>query len=240
MSTQSLSPTALPKLTRVQYLFLFLIGAGLVLALTVIFLVSFGTNPAEQIEPRIGQPSPLTIVAPERLTYPSQIDTQAAQDRAAALVTDVYSPPDENRAREQLRSAQRVLAYVDTVRQDPYSRGGDKIELVRAVPSITLPADTISRTLALEDDTYHRVVSETLYVLELAMRDELLRMLVTHAGKVLTHSQILRQIWGVAYVEQQNVLRVNISHLRQKIEKDASRPRYIITEPGVGYRLKGE
>ncbi|HEY6041403.1 MAG TPA: HDIG domain-containing metalloprotein [Anaerolineae bacterium] len=181
MSTQSLSPTALPKLTRVQYLFLFLIGAGLVLALTVIFLVSFGTNPAEQIEPRIGQPSPLTIVAPERLTYPSQIDTQAAQDRAAALVTDVYSPPDENRAREQLRSAQRVLAYVDTVRQDPYSRGGDKIDLIRAVPSITLPADTISRTLALEDDTYHRVVSETLYVLELAMRDEIRDVELTKA-----------------------------------------------------------
>jgi two-component system KDP operon response regulator KdpE len=69
---------------------------------------------------------------------------------------------------------------------------------------------------------------------------DLLRLLVTHAGKVLTHGQILKQIWGVAYTDQQNVLRVNISHLRQKIEHDASRPRYIITEPGVGYRLRGE
>jgi two-component system KDP operon response regulator KdpE len=67
---------------------------------------------------------------------------------------------------------------------------------------------------------------------------DLLRLLVTHAGKVLTHSHILKQIWGVAYVEQYNILRVNISNLRQKIEKDASRPRYIVTEPGVGYRLK--
>ncbi|MBJ6748693.1 response regulator [Geomonas anaerohicana] len=69
---------------------------------------------------------------------------------------------------------------------------------------------------------------------------ELLRMLVTHAGKVLTHSQILRQIWGVAYLEQPHVLRVNISNLRRKIESDASRPRYILTEAGVGYRLKSE
>ena len=69
---------------------------------------------------------------------------------------------------------------------------------------------------------------------------DLLRLLVTHAGKVLTHGQILKQIWGTAYADQQNILRVNISHLRQKIEKDASRPRYIITEPGVGYRLKSE
>jgi two-component system KDP operon response regulator KdpE len=69
---------------------------------------------------------------------------------------------------------------------------------------------------------------------------ELLRLLVTHAGKVLTHSQILKQIWGVAYMEQPHVLRVNISNLRRKIEKDPSRPRYILTEPGVGYRLRTE
>jgi two-component system KDP operon response regulator KdpE len=67
---------------------------------------------------------------------------------------------------------------------------------------------------------------------------ELLRLLVTHAGKVMTHGHILRQIWGIAYVEQPHVLRVNISNLRHKIETDPSRPRYIVTEPGVGYRLR--
>jgi two-component system KDP operon response regulator KdpE len=67
---------------------------------------------------------------------------------------------------------------------------------------------------------------------------ELLRLLVIHAGKVLTHSQMLKQIWGIAYLEQPHVLRVNISNLRHKIEKDPTRPRYIITEPGVGYRLR--
>jgi two-component system KDP operon response regulator KdpE len=67
---------------------------------------------------------------------------------------------------------------------------------------------------------------------------EILRVLVTHAGKVLTHSQILKQVWGIAYLEQPHVLRVNISNLRRKIEADPSRPRHIITEPGVGYRLK--
>ncbi len=67
---------------------------------------------------------------------------------------------------------------------------------------------------------------------------DLLRLLVTHAGKVLTHGQILKQIWGVGYIEQPHVLRVNISNLRRKIESNASRPQYIITEPGVGYRLR--
>ncbi|MBT1076680.1 response regulator [Geobacter grbiciae] len=69
---------------------------------------------------------------------------------------------------------------------------------------------------------------------------ELLRLLVVHAGKVLTHSQILRQIWGVSHLEQPHVLRVNISNLRRKIEMDPSRPRHILTEPGVGYRLRSD
>lgn len=67
---------------------------------------------------------------------------------------------------------------------------------------------------------------------------DILRLLVSHAGKVLTHGQILRQIWGVAYLEQPHVLRVNVSNLRRKIEADPSRPSHITTEPGVGYRLK--
>jgi two-component system, OmpR family, KDP operon response regulator KdpE len=69
---------------------------------------------------------------------------------------------------------------------------------------------------------------------------ELLRLLVTNAGKVMTHRQILKQIWGATYLEQPHVLRVNISNLRHKLEKDASRPRYILTESGVGYRFKSE
>lgn len=67
---------------------------------------------------------------------------------------------------------------------------------------------------------------------------DILRLLVSHAGKVLTHSQILRQVWGIAYLEQPHVLRVNISNLRRKIEVNPSSPEHIITEPGVGYRLK--
>jgi len=70
------------------------------------------------------------------------------------------------------------------------------------------------------------------------MEYDLLRLLITHADKVLTHGQILKQIWGVAHQEQPQVLRVTVSNLRKKIEHDPSRPRHITTEPGVGYRLK--
>jgi len=65
----------------------------------------------------------------------------------------------------------------------------------------------------------------------------LLRFLVRHAGKVLTHRQILREVWGPGHDEHTHYLRVYVAHLREKIEADPSRPQLILTEPGVGYRL---
>lgn len=67
---------------------------------------------------------------------------------------------------------------------------------------------------------------------------DLLRTLVKHAGKVLTHRQLLLAVWGNAYEGETHILQVNISNLRRKIEPDPLRPVYIVTEPGVGYRLK--
>jgi len=67
---------------------------------------------------------------------------------------------------------------------------------------------------------------------------DILKLLIQHAGKVLTHRQILNQVWGSPYESEQHLLRVNISNLRRKLESEPSQPHYILTEPGVGYRLK--
>ena len=66
----------------------------------------------------------------------------------------------------------------------------------------------------------------------------LLRALAVHAGRVMTHGQLLREVWGPGYASDGNLLRVNISKLRHKIEPEPARPQYIVTEPGVGYRLR--
>jgi two-component system KDP operon response regulator KdpE len=66
---------------------------------------------------------------------------------------------------------------------------------------------------------------------------DLLRVLAQNLGKVLTHTQLLRQVWGAAYEEEAHLLRVNISNLRRKIEPNPDQPRFILTEPGVGYRM---
>jgi len=67
---------------------------------------------------------------------------------------------------------------------------------------------------------------------------ELLRVLIQHAGKVLTHQQLFHLVWSNSYEVDPHLLRVNISNLRRKIEADPSWPHYIMTEPGIGYRLK--
>jgi two-component system, OmpR family, KDP operon response regulator KdpE len=66
----------------------------------------------------------------------------------------------------------------------------------------------------------------------------ILQTLVNHAGKVLTHQQLIKKVWGVNYEVDAHLLRVNVSNLRRKIESDPLKPQHIITEPGVGYRLK--
>jgi two-component system KDP operon response regulator KdpE len=66
---------------------------------------------------------------------------------------------------------------------------------------------------------------------------DLLRLLAENEGKLMTHPTILREIWGPAYAEESNYLHVYVSHVRRKIEPDPARPRYILNQPGVGYRL---
>ena len=65
----------------------------------------------------------------------------------------------------------------------------------------------------------------------------LLRLMIQHAGRVLTHQQILRAVWGPGYIQETHYLRVYFAQLRQKIEETPSLPEIILTEPGVGYRL---
>jgi two-component system, OmpR family, KDP operon response regulator KdpE len=66
---------------------------------------------------------------------------------------------------------------------------------------------------------------------------DLLKYMIEHAGKVLTHRMLLQEVWGPAYVDQAQYLRVFVGQLRKKIEKHPARPRFILTDPGVGYRF---
>jgi two-component system, OmpR family, KDP operon response regulator KdpE len=91
----------------------------------------------------------------------------------------------------------------------------------------------------LKVDLARRLVTRTGQEVELTPTEyDIMKVLVQHAGRVLTHRQLLREVWGEPYETETHLLRVNMSNLRRKIEPDPNQPHYVITEPGVGYRLK--
>jgi two-component system KDP operon response regulator KdpE len=100
-------------------------------------------------------------------------------------------------------------------------------------------AEPVLRTADLQIDFTDRTVSIRGELVRLTATEyELLKILAQHAGKVVTQRQLLRDVWGPQAVDQSQYLRVYIAQLRKKLERDPSSPDLIITEPGVGYRLR--
>ena len=110
---------------------------------------------------------------------------------------------------------------------------------LRAALRRTLPdGKAVVEIGALRIDFAKRLVTSGGRVVSLTPTEyELLRVLAQNEGKLLTHPAILREVWGPAYREESNYLHVYISQLRRKLEPDPARPRYLLTQPGVGYRL---
>ncbi|NDV13255.1 two-component system response regulator KdpE [Crenobacter sp. HX-7-9] len=100
---------------------------------------------------------------------------------------------------------------------------------------------SLERFGAVEVDLLNRTVTRNgapLHLTKLEYR--LLSTLIAHRGKVLTHRQLLNEVWGPAYIEHTHYLRIYMTHLRQKVEDNASQPRWLLTETGIGYRLAAE
>jgi two-component system KDP operon response regulator KdpE len=117
---------------------------------------------------------------------------------------------------------------------------GELLARMRVVMRRTAPSNDspVFATGELAVDLTRRIVTVAGQETQLTPTEyDLLRVLVTNAGKVITHHQLLRAVWGTGYEPETHILRVNISNLRRKIETDPARPRYVLTEPGVGYRL---
>ena len=118
----------------------------------------------------------------------------------------------------------RVRAQLRRVRLSEIVGPGEKME----VDGISI--DLAKRSLKKNGAPVHLTKTEW----------DVLRTLVRHAGRTLTHRQIFRDVWGNAHGDMQQHLRVHIRSLRRKIEADPVRPRLIVTEPGVGYRFESE
>jgi two-component system, OmpR family, KDP operon response regulator KdpE len=116
-----------------------------------------------------------------------------------------------------------------------------RVALRHALRSMHGSDDPIFSVGDLRVDMAHRQVfvgAEEVHLTPIEYK--LLLMLVQNAGKVITRRQLLHDVWGAAYIDESHYLRVYMGQLRHKLEADPTRPRYLITEPGVGYRLRTE
>jgi len=183
---------------------------------------------------------------------------EAAQHPPDVVILDLGLPDMEGVAvLKRLREWSRVPVVVLSVRDreedkiaaldngaddyvtKPFS-SGELLARLRVAQRHATPASeaTVFRSGQLEVDLAARVVKLKGKEVKLTATEySLLRLFVQHAGKVLTHRQILREVWGSNYVEQTHYLRVYLAHLREKLEASPAQPELLITEPGVGYRF---
>ena len=183
---------------------------------------------------------------------------EAAQHPPDVVILDLGLPDMEGVAvLKRLREWSRVPVVVLSVRDreedkiaaldngaddyvtKPFS-SGELLARLRVAQRHAAPSSetTVFRSGQLEMDLAARVVRLKGKEVKLTATEyNLLRLFVQHAGKVLTHRQILRDVWGPNYVEQTHYLRVYLAHLREKLEANPAQPELLITEPGVGYRL---
>jgi two-component system KDP operon response regulator KdpE len=131
-------------------------------------------------------------------------------------------------------------AGADDYLTKPFSMG-ELLARLRMAQRHALPVQDapIFRDGALSVDLASRLVTLQGEPVRLSATEyALLRMFVQHAGKVLTHRQLLREVWGPQYETETQYLRVYMTMLRRKLESDPANPRLLVTEPGVGYRLQ--
>lgn len=182
---------------------------------------------------------------------------QAAQCRPDIILLDLGLPDlDGVEVLKRIREWSRVPVIILSVRDreddkvaaldagaddfvtKPFS-SGELLARLRTTLRRSQPqsAEAIFRSGNFEVDLAARIVRKNGVEVKLTPTEySLLRLMVVHAGKVITHRQLLTEVWGPNAIGQTHYLRVHIAHLREKLEDDAAQPKFIITEPAVGYR----
>lgn len=189
------SPQRGPTLRTTLRVFLF----SFLLVATLSFILSFQFLPS-QIKLEVGDVSPQDVRAPSRITYLSEITSEAERQRAEAAIEEVYYPADASIAREQINHARQIFNYVDAVRHDAYATIERKMELISAISGIELSSEALRYTATLDEEVWDQVVSESLYVLDQVLRQEI------RSDQVSEAKNQLRTYISLALSEEQATL----------------------------------
>jgi two-component system KDP operon response regulator KdpE len=147
-------------------------------------------------------------------------------------------------ARDQEREKIRALdAGADDYLTKPFGAGEllarIRVALRHADRKKNGPEEALFKVDELEVDLSRRLISVSGKAVHLTPTEyKLLTVLIRAGGKVVTHRHLLKEVWGMAFAEHTHYLRVYMAQLRHKLEADPARPHYLLTEPGVGYRMR--
>jgi len=125
-------------------------------------------------------------------------------------------------------NASELLARIRVALRHTSRRDSDQNNAIFVIRNLRL--DLAQRQVFVDDREVHLTPIEY----------KLLTVLVRHAGKVITHTQLLKDVWGPAHINEVQYLRVYMTQLRHKLEADPARPQFLMNEPGIGYRFKYE
>lgn len=135
-----------------------------------VFILIYQPYPRDVISLELGQVAPRDIISPRQFSYISQIQTEAARERARNSIAPIDSRPDTTVARKQNERLRRIFDYFDTVRADPYGSLAEKSEWIGAVPDLSLSDIVVDQILITDEETWADMKQEALAVLNLAMR----------------------------------------------------------------------
>ena len=239
MSSQSEAALALAQATERRTLRIFLFCTALILVLSFVLTVEFLPS---RLTLEVGDVSPRDIRSPSRITYVSDVETEAARQRAERAVSEIYNydPTDPSIARGQIDHARRIFEYVANVRDDPYASTQQKASMISAVAGVDLPPTIVSESVDLDEEEWNRVVAKTIDVLGEVMDQEIRSDQVDEVRQTLhvfepelTEQQAdLAEAWARQFVVANSFPDADATSDARARAREAVEPVYVTLEEG--------
>ncbi len=191
-----------------------------------IFVLAYKISPFNVVDLKIGEVATQPVTAHQQISYTSQIETDAARERARNSVPVQYTAPDPRVAREQVNRLRKIFDYLESVRADTYASLADKFKWIDAIPDFTVPDTVVDQILIMDDQTWGAVKKEALRLLDTVLRDEIKELQVSAKRRELPNKvalDITQDQSDVIVTITSNMIRANTfpDEVRTETERQA-------------------